>query len=226
MARNLVEHILDRHHSLRPAETAERRVRLGVRFAAMGHDAHRRQEIGVVGVHHAPVVHRAAQVRGVSAARGEHEIDRCDPSGAVESDLVLDEVIVALPGDRDVVVAVVAELHRTPGEPRCKRRRARRMRSLRLLPAEPAAHAPALDGDAVRRHAERARDLELDLGGMLRRAVDQHVAVFLREGVGNLALEIELLLAADAKAALEAVRRRGERRFPVAALERDRRDDE
>ena len=78
----------------------------------------------------------------------------------------------------------------------------------------------------MRLHAERVGDLELHLAGMLGRAVDEHVAVFLRHGVGDLTFEVELLLAADAESALQPVRRGGERRLPVAALERDRGNDE
>ena len=71
---------------------------------------------------------------------------------------------------------------------------------LALLAAEAAAHAPALDDDVVGVDVERVRDLVLHLAGMLRRAVDQHRAVFLRHRVRDHPFEIELLLAADADA--------------------------
>jgi hypothetical protein len=66
-------------------------------------------------VHHRPVVDRAAQIGGEAAARREHQVDPGDAPGAVEADLVLDQVIVALAGDRDVVVAVVAQLDGSAG---------------------------------------------------------------------------------------------------------------
>ena len=63
----------------------------------------------------------------------------------------------------------------------------------------------------VRIDAERVRHHVLHLGGVLRRAVHQHAAVLVRNRVRDLAFEIELLLAADRAAALQSVRRAGDR---------------
>ena len=54
--------------------------------------------------------------------------------------------------------------------------------------------------------AERVRHDLLDLGRMLCRAVDEHHAVFLGDGDGDLALEIKVVLAADAQRALQPPR--------------------
>ena len=59
----------------------------------------------------------------------------------------------------------------------------------------------------MRMHAERMRHQMLHLARMLRRAVHEHAAGFLRHGVRDLAFEIELLLAADVERAGEPVRR-------------------
>ena len=63
------------------------------------------------------------------------------------------------------------------------------------------------------------RNLVLDLARMLRRAVNQHRAVFFRNRVRDHALEVELVLAADVDPALQAVRRGGDRRPRIAAHE-------
>ncbi len=74
---------------------------------------------------------------------------------------------------------------------------------------------PKVDPEAVevRVDAERMRDLHLALAGMLGRVVDQHVAGLLRHGVGDLPLEVELLLPADAQGPFQAMRRTGDRRL-------------
>ena len=63
------------------------------------------------------------------------------------------------------------------------------------------------------------RDQVLHLARVLGRAVHVHAAVFLRDGVADLAFEVELLLAADVERALQAVRRRGDgARAPLAGF--------
>ena len=133
----------------------------------MRHDAHLRQPVGVVGVHHRPVVDRPAQVGRKPAAGGEHE-SRCpDPPGGVEPGLVLDEIVVALAGDRDVVVPVVAQLHwpsghaarrapwRTPDAPLASpsRRIRRPFAGTRRRRGAPPRRARARPGAAPRRDA-------------------------------------------------------------------------
>ena len=89
-----------------------------------------------------------------------------------------------------------------------ERRHRRPGAGLALLAAEAAAHAARLDGDEGVGNAEDAADDVLHLGRVLRRSVDRHLAAFAGRGDGDLAFEIEMLLAADGELALEAMRRR------------------
>ena len=110
-------------------------------------------------------------------------------------------------GHDHVVVPVDPRLHRPPGLVGENGGDAGVERRLGFLTAEAAAHPPDLDGDGMRGEAERVGDQVLHLARVLRRAVDQHVAVFLRHGERDMAFQIELVLAADIDAALEAVLR-------------------
>ena len=51
----------------------------------------------------------------------------------------------------------------------------------------------------MRAHVERMRDLQLDLAGVLRRAVHEHRAIFPRHCKCNLSFEVEVILAAATK---------------------------
>ena len=124
-----------------------------------------------------------------------------------------------LAGEDEVVVTVEPHLAGPAGHARRKRRERRPLRRLALLAAEGAAHAADLAADIGIRHAEHARDDVLDLGRMLRRGIDVHRPVLARDGERDLALEIEMLLAADAERALEPVRCGRDRRRRVATAE-------
>ena len=226
MARDLVQDVLDGEHALRPAEPAKRGVRLRVRLAAVRDDAHVRQVIAVVGVHHGPVVDRPREVGGEPAPRGEHQLEPENPAGRIEADVVVEEVVVALAGDHDVVVPVVAHLDRTPETPARDRRRAGGQPALRLLAAEPAAHAPTFDRHPVGADAQRVRHLLLRLARVLRRVVHEDPAVLARHREGDLALQVELFLPADAPPARQPVRGGGQGGARVAALERHGRQHE
>ena len=108
MARDLVDHALDPHHALRPAEAPESRIGHGVGLAAEGQNADVFQVIAVVAVEHRAVVDRARQVRRVAAASGQHEIDAEDAALVVEADFVLGLEIVPLARHQHVVVAIHA----------------------------------------------------------------------------------------------------------------------
>ena len=65
--RDVVDRVLDREHALRPAKTAERRVRYRVGLAAMRLDIDVLEEIGVIAMEHRAVIHGARQVGRDSA---------------------------------------------------------------------------------------------------------------------------------------------------------------
>ena len=130
-----------------------------------------------------------------------------------------------LPVIEHVVVAVVAQLDRASG--RARRQRCGAGGSAGWFPSRRTPRPCA--GTRRRRGApstpSACGDLVLHLAGMLGRAVDEHVAVLLRHGISDLALEIELFLAADPESAFQPVRGGGEPRLPVAPLQRDRGND-
>ena len=172
---------------------------------------------------HGAVVHRAGQVGGESAARGEAEIERRDASVILESDFIVVEEVVALAGADHVVVAVGAQLDRPAGGT-CEQRRCHGIaRGLRLLAAEAAAEPAQLHGDVRIRNGERRGDEVLDLGRMLSRRMHEHLAALAGNRERDLAFEVEMLLPAAAQLALDPVLRR---RGHVAALRAYRRQHE
>ena len=205
--------------ALRAAEAAEGGVGNRVGLHRLGDEPYRRVVIGVVGVEERAVGDRAGEVGGEAAARGEGAVDREDAAVVVEADLVVVEEVVALAGRDHVVVAVGAELHRPV--PLLGGDRGDRGEEVRLglLAAEAAAHAPDDDRHRVRRHAEDVGDHVLHLGRVLGRGIDRDVVVLAGDREGDHALEVEVVLAADALHALQPVRRGRHRRGDVAALE-------
>ena len=165
------------------------------------------EEVGVVAVKHRAIVDGSGQVRGYAAAPGQFEIDAGDAAVVVESDVVVDDEVVSLAGHDHVVVAIEPQLARAPGLVRHQRRDAGDQRRLRLLAAEGATHAAAYDDNILRRAAGRMRDHALHFVRVLRRAVDEQAAVLLRQRHRDVALEIELVLAAAAYAPRQAIRR-------------------
>src|SRR6202008_1838220 len=102
----------------------------------------------------------------------------------------------AFPGENLPGPAAEPQLARAAGLPGAERGDAREQRRLRLLAAESAAHAAALDDHVLGAPAEAMRDQSLDLARVLRGAVDDERAVLARQRNRDLALEIEVLLAA------------------------------
>ena len=218
------DHAFDREHALRAAETAERGVRHRIRLATMRGDAQVRQEVRVVAVEHRTVVDRAGQIRRDAATRGEHQVERLEVPRLIEAGVVLVQKIMALAGADDVVVAVGAQLDRPAGGASEQRRGDRVHRSLRLLAAKATAEAPQLDRDRSVGNVERSGDKMLDLGRVLRRRIQQHLAALPGNGKRDLSLEIEMLLAAAAELPREAQFAAG--RTPVAAADLQRRQDD
>ena len=104
---------------------------------------------------------------------------------------------MALAGQREVVVAIEADLARLSRKPRGERRDRRPSAGLTLLAAEAAAHAAGLHGDERVGDSKDAGDNVLGLGRVLRRSMDGHLIRLAGKGERRLAFEIEMLLTAD-----------------------------
>ena len=126
---------------------------------------------------------------------------------------------MALAGHDEIVVAVEPDLAGLAGDARAQRRDGRPLAGLTLLAAEAAAHAARLDDHEGVGHAEHAGHDMLRLGRVLGRDIHVHLDAFARHRERGLALEIEMLLPADAELPFEAVRRGAQRALDVAASE-------
>ncbi len=121
-----------------------------------------------------------------------------------------------LAGDRHVVVTVITHLGGAARQARHHGTGAGERVALAFLAAKAAAHPAGLDPHGVHRLADGFGDLVLDLGRVLGRGMDNHIAVVLREDEGGLAFEIEMLLPANFEPPLKAVRRSLERGLEIA----------
>ena len=74
---------------------------------------------------------------------------------------------------------------------------------LRFLASESASQPPHLNRDRVGGNAKHLSNHMLGLAWMLRRGLNQHVLVFTRNGKGDLAFQIHVILAADPHLPLE-----------------------
>src|SRR5207244_3127137 len=93
-----------------------------------------------------------------------------------------------------------------------------------LTAPDRSAEMPQLDRDRSVGNGERSGDKMLDLGRVLRRRIQQHLAALPGNGKRDLSLEIEMLLAAAAELPREAQFAAG--RTPVAAADLQRRQDD
>ena len=126
---------------------------------------------------------------------------------------------MALAGDLEIIVAVVAQLGRAAGRAGNEGRNGRRQVALALLAAEATAHAPDLDGHGIERHVEHMGDGVLDLGRVLGGRVDRDLVALAGNGERDLALEVEVLLPTHAHAAFEPVGRGGNGCIWITATE-------
>ena len=205
MAGNGVHHFFDGDHALRAAETTVSGVRRGVGLAAMTVDGRVAQVVRVVGVEHRAVDNRGRQVRRATAVTGQFQVDAVQAAGAVEAHVVLDVERVTLAGHQHVFDPRQAHFGRLAGQVRDHRAQARRARGLGFLAAETTAHAAHVDDDFVHRHVQHFGHQFLHFGGVLRRAVDDHAAVFGRHHRRDLGFQVEVFLAADVQRALDAM---------------------
>ncbi len=223
---HLLDHPFRRHHALRAAEAPEGRVRDRVGAVGPRGQVDGGVVVAIVGVEQGAVGDRPREVGCPAAAGGEGHVDGVDPAVLVEADRVVAFDIVALAGDDHVVVAVRPNLGRAPRRLGHQRRDAGKEVRLALLAAEAPAHTPHLGGDGGIDGAEHLGDEGLSLRGMLRRGVDRDLVVLAGDGKGDLAFEVEMLLAADTEAPAKGLRRLGERLLDVAADKRHRRPDQ
>ena len=219
---DVVHHPLDPHHPLGPAKAAKRGGGLRVRLQPVAHDPDVFEVIGVVGMEHRPVGHGDRKVLGPAAAGVLRELDPEDPAIRIHARAVVDPEVVALAGDREIVVAVVAHLG---GPSRARRHQGAgdgERVALALLAAKAAAHPPHLDPNRVHRHPECVGHLVLDLGRVLRGGMDDHVTALLRQRKCRLPFEIEVLLPADLDTSLHDPGRARDGRCRIALLENPR----
>ena len=128
---------------------------------------------------------------------------------------------MALAGDEEVVVAIQAQLDRAANLARRHGGPHGQVAGLRLLAAEAAAHAAAFHAHGVVVHGQRVRHPVLHLARVLGAGVDEPLPLLLRQRVGDLALEVKMLLPAHLQLAAQAVRRARQRRRGIAAAHED-----
>ena len=112
LARDCVHDTLDGDHALRPAKAAKGGVGDGVGLQAAGQDRNVREPIAVAGVKHRAVTDAGRKVRGTAAARVERDFVTGDHALVVVTHAPIGAEIVALAGQREVVIAIEADLAR------------------------------------------------------------------------------------------------------------------
>jgi hypothetical protein len=121
------------------------------------------------------------------------------------SPVVLDVEVVALAGDAHVVIPVEAQLDGLAAAHRQHRGDAGDLGGLALLAAEAAAHAPAFGDHLMHPPAQGMGHHVLHLGGVLGGGEEAQGVVFAGDGAGDLAFQVEVLLAAQLDLAPQAV---------------------
>ena len=195
---DLVHHALREEHALRASESAKRGVRHGVGAHPAGVDARVRVVVGVVGVEHRAVDHSEREVGRTAAPGIEIDGHSGEASLVVGTEPVGDPEVVALAGHDHVVVAVEADFGRTSGHVGGEGGEAGPLRGLRLLAAEAPAHAAAFAHDPGERDTEHPGHQSLHVRRMLGGGVQEHLPRLPRYREGDLTLQVEVLLTADA----------------------------
>ena len=196
---------LDQDDALWAAKAAKGGVALRVGLAAVGGNLHMLQVIGVVAVEDGAVRHRAGQVGAPAAVGGHHQLQGGEAPAVVKTCGVLVFKRMALAGDHEVVVAVQPQFDGAAEFFGCHRRPYRQMAGLGFLATKTAAHAAAFDAHRVVVDSQRVRHPMLHLAGMLGAAVHRPLVLLQGHHIGNLALQIKMLLAADLQRAGELV---------------------
>ena len=169
---------------------------------------------------HGAIVHRAGEVGRVPAARSQHHGQREQAPLVIEAGLAVRDEVMAFAGHQHVGIAIEPQLDRSAGLARQYGGSGGDQRGLALLAAESAAHAPALHHHAIGGLFQGVRHDVLDFSGMLRRAVDQHRAVFLRQCDRDVSFQIEMILPTDHHRGSQSPRRLTEAGTWIAAPHR------
>ena len=130
---------------------------------------------------------------------------------------------VATAGDHEVVIAIRPQLDGPLQALRGHRGNARKNGRLRFFAPKAAAHATAFHLHVVGVQAQGVGHGVLHLAGVLGGAMQPDAAALLRDGVRDLPFQVKLLLAAQVKAALQAVRGLAERGGHIAPGQAHRR---
>ena len=215
---DVIQHPLDPNHALRATEAAEGGRRLRVCLQPMRLDAHIGQEIRIIRVQHGPVGHWQRQIHRPATPAELQKLHALDHTFPIDADTVRDAEIMPLPGYDHVVVAVIAHGTRPAGQLRGNSTGYGQRVALAFLAAKPSAHTAYFAAHRIHRHAQSLGNLVLNLGRMLGRGMNDHVASLLWQGTGSLAFQIEVLLPADIDRTLDHMRRSRYRSGRIALL--------
>ena len=219
LARDRIHHTFDGDHALGSAEAAKGGVGDGIGLEAARKDRDLGQPVAVASVKHRTVADARRQVCGAAAARIERHVVARDDAVIVVPHLPISAEIVALAGQREVIVAVETDLARTAGHTRGEGGDGRPGAGLALLATESAAHPTRLDGHERVRYPENAGHNMLGFRWILRRGVHGHLVALAWKGERRLALEIEMFLSANRKLALQPMGGLADRSDRIAAPE-------
>jgi len=167
---------------------------------------------------HRTVGHGKGQVHRPATAGVMGEIQRRDAASGVKAYGIVDAEIVAFACDDHIVIAVIAHFAGASRAGGCHGTGHGERIALTFLATKTTAHAPRLYPHGVHRRAKRLCHLVLDLGRVLGRGMDNHVAIILRQGEGGLTFEVEMLLPADIDRPAQSLGGGGQRGCGIAFL--------
>ena len=119
-----------------------------------------------------------------------------------------------------VLSAVQAHAHGSPGQHRAQRRHRRVAVRLHLLAAKTPAHAQALHRDLIGGQAQHMRGDFLRLGGVLGAGLDENLPALVHLRERSVRFEVEVFLPAEFELAFKGVRGFGKAQRDVAPAQR------
>jgi hypothetical protein len=194
VAGHVAQNGFDGNHALRAAKTSVGGVALRVGFAAVAADGHVLQKVRVVGMKNGPVRHGARQVGRKPAVRQLRQLQAAQAALVVKAHGVVVAEGVAFAGDQKVVIAVQAHLHRAAGVQGGQGGPHGQVAALRFFATKATAHAAAFHPHLMQGQPQCMGHPVLNFTRVLRAAVNQPLVLFLWQGVGNLAFQVEVLL--------------------------------